>query len=113
MAWPFSGIWAPITDGVVEVLGKPIGLSVVDCGELFLPSGQLLCCDPFSEVESEDPVIRVPAGRHQVRLTLADVSGRLDGSQLVQAYLSIVLAGGKEASHRPLVPGGEGPDEGD
>jgi hypothetical protein len=113
MAWPFSGIWAPLTEGVVEVLGKPVGLSVVDCGELFLPGGQLLCCDPFAEVEGSDPVIQVPAGRHRVRLTLADVSGRLDGSQLIEAYLSLVLTGGREASHRPLVPDGEEPEEGE
>jgi Protein of unknown function (DUF4241) len=113
MAWPFSGIWAPLTDGVVEVLGKPIGLSVVDCGELSLPSGQLLCCDPFTEEEAVDLVIPVPAGRYPVRLTVADVSGRLDGSQLVEAYLSLILRDGKEASHEPLTPDGEEPGEGE
>jgi Protein of unknown function (DUF4241) len=94
-----------MTEGVVDVLGKPVGLSVVDCGHLSLPSGRLLCCDLFSELEVEGPELRVPAGRYPARLTVADVSGRLDGSELVEAYLSLVLVEGeKEASHRPLVP---------
>lgn len=105
MTWPFSGIWAPLTEGVVDVLGKPVGLSVVDCGHLSLPSGRLFCCDVFNELEVEGLVLRVPAGSYPVRLTVADVGGRLDGSERVEAYLSVVLAEGvKEASHRPLVP---------
>lgn len=96
-----------MTEGVVDVLGRPIGLSTIDCGELALPSGDLLCCDPLADEPGEGPVVRVPAGRHRVWLTVADVSGSLDGSHLVEAYLSIVLAEGEEHHHEPLAPSDE------
>jgi hypothetical protein len=92
---------------VVEVAGKPVGLSVVECGHLSLGSGRLLCRDAFSEAEEEGLALRVPPGRYPVRLTLADMSGRLDGSELAEAYLTIVLAPGEEASLRPLAQEGD------
>jgi hypothetical protein len=107
MTWPFSGAWAPMTEGVVDVLGRPIGLSVIECGELRVPSGELLCCDPLADEPGEGPVVQVPAGSHRLWLTVADVSGSLDGSHLVEAYLSLKLAEGEEDHHRPLLPAGE------
>lgn len=104
MTWPFSGLWAPMTEGVVDVLGRPYGLSVVESGELAVPSGRLLCCDPLADEPGDGPVYAVPAGRHRVVLSVADVSGNLDGSHLVEAYLSIVVGRGEEDHHRPLVP---------
>jgi hypothetical protein len=98
-----------LAEGVVNVLSRLVGLSVVDCGQLWLPSGQVLYCDPFTELEIEGPVLSVPPGRYSVRLTLADMSGQLDGSELAEAFLSLVLVeGGEEASHRPLVSQAEG-----
>ena len=113
MGWPFSGLWAPMTEGVVDVLGRPVGLSVIDSGELVVGSGELLCCDPLSDDPGEGPVVPLPVGRHRVLLTVADVSGNLDGSHLVEAYVSVVVAQGDEHHHRPLVPRGESVEEGE
>lgn len=97
----------------MDVLGRPIGLSVIESGELAVPSGGLLCCDPLADDPGDGPVYKIPAGRHRVVLTVADVSGHLDGSHVVEAYLSLVVAGGEEDHHRPLVPNDEtvGDDE--
>ncbi|HEX4214841.1 MAG TPA: DUF4241 domain-containing protein [Candidatus Dormibacteraeota bacterium] len=108
--WPFGGIWAALGEGVIELAGKPVGLSVVDCGELSVASGHLLAIDLFGPNEDDGLGVRVPPGRYPVRLTLADVSGRLDGSNLVEAYLSVVLGDGEESSRRVLGPEGEGDD---
>jgi hypothetical protein len=108
--WPFGGTWAALGEGVIELAGKPVGLSVVDCGELSLTSGHLLAIDLFGPNEDDGLGIRVPPGRYPVRLTLADVSGRLDGSNLVEAYLSVIVGEGEEASHRVLEPEGEADD---
>lgn len=110
--WPFGGTWAALGQGVIELAGKPVGLSVVDCGELSLAGGRLLAIDLFGPNDDDGLEVRVPPGRYPVRLTLADMSGRLDGSNLVEAYLSVILADGDEVSRRVLEPDGEDEDGG-
>lgn len=109
--WPFGGTWAALGEGVIELAGKPVGLSVVDCGELSIASGRLLAIDLFGPNDDDGLEVRVPPGRYPVRLTLADMSGRLDGSNQVEAYLSVILADGDEASRRVLEPDAEDQDE--
>src|SRR5256885_9267918 len=102
MSWPESGVWAPLAEGVVEVLDRPYGLEVVDCGELAVPSGRLSCFDPLTAFPEEMAVVEIPAGRYPVRLTLADVSGSLSGADVRSAYLSVILDEAPEAEHRIL-----------
>lgn len=102
MAWPESGVWAPLAEGIVEVLDRPYGLEVVDCGELAVPSGRLCFLDPLTGYPEETSVVEVPPGRYAVRVTLADVSGSLSGADVRAAYLSLVLSDVPEADHRLL-----------
>lgn len=111
MAWPESGVWAPLAEGIVEVLDRPFGLEVVDCGELAVPSGRLCFLDPLTAYPEEMSVVEVPPGRYAVRLTLADVSGSLSGADVRAAYLSLILSDAPEADHR-LLSEAEEDDEG-
>ena len=106
MSWPPDGDeakygpWLALSHGT-EIQAADGGvwrLSVVDCGDLVLPKGQLIACDPFSTLEEslDGPFVQVPPGRYPVRVTLADVSGKRDGSHLREAYVSLVLGGGPE-----------------
>lgn len=109
MPWPFSGLFAPLQPGVVDVDGEPCGLTVTDCGALRLPSGRLYACDPFTSLDSPNLglVLELPPGDYPVRATIADVSGKLDGSHLREAYLTLVLREGQEARHEVYVPPGQ------
>lgn len=49
------------------------GLRTVSVGELYLPSGQLYCCDPFLSDEVGALEQQVPAGRYIVELCLAQL----------------------------------------
>lgn len=48
-----------------------------------------------------------PAGRHPIRLTIADVSERLDRSHLRVAYLSIIVRDEPAAGIEPVTPVGK------
>ncbi|MBO0703447.1 MAG: DUF4241 domain-containing protein [Candidatus Dormibacteraeota bacterium] len=104
MTWPWDGVWAPLQRGVVDVLGRPCGLQVVDLGTLYLPSGRLCCFDPLAEFPDEMPFIAVRPGRYGVRATLADFSRGLDGSDTRAAYLSLLVQRAREELRRPLQP---------
>jgi hypothetical protein len=106
MDWPPGGDedkygpWLALADGAElrAADGAVWRLSVVDCGELVLPTGRLGACDPFSDLERspEDPSVEVPPGSYPVRVTLADVSGKGDGSHIREAYASLLLGGDPE-----------------
>lgn len=110
MGWPQDGTWAALEDGTrLRVDGGTWRLAAVDCGELVLPSGRLVACDPFVSLErGGNPFVRVPAGRHRVVVTIADVSGREDASHLREAYATLRLPGGPELTRRVLTPLQEG-----
>jgi hypothetical protein len=106
MDWPPQGNeakygpWLALSDGAeIEAAdGGVWRLSVVDCGDLVLPKGQLVACDPFSGLEEslDGPFVQVPPGTYPVRVTLADVSGKRNRSHFREAYLSLLLGGGPE-----------------
>ncbi len=115
MAYPNDNYWKALADGEeIEASAKPsyfLGmdpklpyvLSVVDCGEIVLPTGLLAICDPFAMMEvSGNPAIPLPPGKYPVKVTLADVSGLRDGSQLREAYASVLLSGNQEATRREI-----------
>jgi hypothetical protein len=108
--WPNDSTWSALRDGArVTVGGETYALSVVDCGQLYLPTGRVAACDPFVQLDDPKVFAQVPPGRYAVRVTLADVSGALDGSHVREAYVSLLLhPGAQEASRRPLgTPEGE------
>jgi hypothetical protein len=94
------GPWLALADGaeVRTTDGRPWRLSVVDCGDLVLPKGQLIACDLFSNLDEalDGPSVPVPPGTYPVRVTLADVSGKRNGSHMREAYVSLLLGGGPE-----------------
>lgn len=62
MAYPNVDLWGalqecrrvPVKDGEFYVL------SVIDCGELLMPTGQLVACDPFAYMrKSGNPCVTV------------------------------------------------------
>ncbi len=97
-------MWAPLQSGVIDVLGRVCGLSVADLGSLYLPSGRLCCFDPLAEFPDEMPFVAVRPGRYPARVTFADLSGRLDGSDVRVAYLSVLVQRAREERRRPLQP---------
>jgi hypothetical protein len=116
VAWPFSGPFAPLQEGMVDVV-EPEGtrawhLHVVDLGLLKVPSGRLVACDPLVNL-TDGVVLRVPAGEYPVKVTVADVSEQQDGSHLREAYLSVILRQGQPATHAVVIPPGSKPPEPD
>ena len=101
-AWPYhrDRDWKALAEGDHAVNGHPYRLRVVDCGEIFLPSGRLAVCDPFAGMRrGGNSIIAVPPGRHRVRVTLADA-----GAHLCSAYASLLLSSVPEARREPLAP---------
>jgi hypothetical protein len=120
MTWPNDASWMALAAGKqTEQDDTLVALSVVDCGELVAPTGRLVVCDPFSGLApSGNDVIPIPAGRHPVKVTLADLSGVGDGSHLREAYATLILSDAPEArrrvwqlgspdGHAPSLVGGE------
>lgn len=105
MTWPWEGTWAPLSSGIVEVLGRPYGLRVADLGTLYLPSGRLCCFDPLAEFPDEMPFVQVRPGQYPVRVTFAElVSGRLNRPEVRAAYLTLLIQRAREDRRRPLQP---------
>ncbi|ROR55109.1 uncharacterized protein DUF4241 [Luteococcus japonicus] len=83
--------WA-LGEGPARLLGDdgPARLRIELMGTLELRDGWLACVDPYtlaSQVELE-----VPAGEHEVYVTVADVSEEQDGSHCRNSALSLLLA---------------------
>ena len=92
MDWPNSKDWNALSNQAVEVEDNKYKLSTVDCGELKIPSGKLICCDPFAAMsKTGNAYIQIPAGEYKVIVTIADVSSELDGSHIREAYASLLI----------------------
>jgi hypothetical protein len=108
--WPNhrEGDWKALSEGDHVVNGHLYQLRVVDCGEVFLPSGRLAVCDPFAGMrKGGNPQVILPPGRYRVRVTLADVGSIKagDGSTLCSAYASLLLSNAPETRRELLIPG--------
>jgi hypothetical protein len=110
MAYPNVPFWSALQDGLqIEIDHIPYLLHVVDCGTLRVPHGQLVACDPFVGLQREGSLfVRIPPGEYPVFVTLADVSGKGDGSHLREAYATVVLREGDEATRRIITPLSDG-----
>jgi hypothetical protein len=103
--------WVPLEDGriVANANGEQYRLTVVDCGELFLPTGRLVVCDPFTDFyDSNLRSFPIAPGRYQVKVTLFNsLAGT--GLNVGEAYASLIIAEGEEVTHKvlPLLAGDE------
>ncbi|UFH60286.1 DUF4241 domain-containing protein [Sulfurovum mangrovi] len=104
MLWPNNVEWSAMTERVIEVEGERYLLSQIPCGILKVPSGKLVCCDPFSDMQKkENPYVPVPIGEFRVVVTVADVSSKLDGSHYREAYASIIFDENAQEVRRKLL----------
>ena len=113
MAYPNVETWSALRNGHRVPSGQDgelYVLSVVDCGELAMPTGQLVACDPFAFMrKTGNPCVTVPPGRYRVLVTLADVSGIGDGSHMREAYATLLLdESAEEVSRRIITPVSDG-----
>lgn len=104
MSWPNDETWsAEKHKQIVTTEDGNRFLWVVECGDLLLPSGKLVACDPFAFLQTSDnPHVLVPPGRYPISVTLADVSENLDGSDIREAYATVRITKGSESYRRAL-----------
>ncbi|MDR3460603.1 MAG: DUF4241 domain-containing protein [Verrucomicrobiae bacterium] len=109
--WPNHPTWGALKNSVtLQTEDGPRFLWTVECGDLSLPSGRLVACDPFVFLSPSDtPFILAPKGRFPVVVTLADVSDQQDRSHIREAYASIIFSREVEACRKsiPLAKDGE------
>jgi hypothetical protein len=92
LKWPNDTNWKALMNETVAVGGNNYRLSTIECGHLKVPSGQLVCCDPFVAMDKTgNAYIDIPIGEFRVVVTLADVSTNLDGSHIREAYASLII----------------------
>lgn len=94
-----------LRSGVAPLNERACVLSLRDAGTLTVTSGQIEIADPINF--GQGFVVDLPAGVHPVRLTIADVSERLDRSHLRVAYLSVNVRDDPPASVESVVPVGK------
>src|SRR5689334_15083192 len=86
-AWPNHSTWAALKNNqTLQTQDGPVFLWTVPCGDLTLPSGRLVACDPFVFLApTGTPFIETPKGNFPVVVTLADVSEQQDRSHIREA----------------------------
>ncbi|MDO4260174.1 MAG: DUF4241 domain-containing protein [Actinomycetaceae bacterium] len=87
--WPFDP-----SDGLDS---KTLNLHVADLGTLTITSGFVLAGDPLVDVVFE-PQFPIAPGEYPIKVTVADFSEQQDGSNLRNAYLSLILRQGDTAT---------------
>jgi hypothetical protein len=108
--WPNNPEWSALQEKEVSAEKGTYLLSLVDCGVLKVPSGKLVCCDPFAAMQAfGNAYVRIPKGQYPVVVTLADVSTKHDGSHFREAYASLILDGDRvESTRKCFCPTGNG-----
>jgi hypothetical protein len=106
MTWPNNPTWsAGLHEEIVSTERGEIFVWTIPCGNLALPSGQLVACDPFAFMRAGgNPFVTCPTGTFPVHVTLADVSKEQNRSHIREAYASIIFRSGKAAERRLLTP---------
>src|SRR4051794_12571560 len=87
MEWPNDSAWGALNEE---------WSTVSDCGELFLPTGQLLVCDPCYLWSSEPSLgcrVKLAPGRYPVKITW---SGRYS------TYVSLILSTSPEVTRKHI-----------
>ena len=104
-SWPNNLTWSARRAGSVSLGRRSLRLQVFECGDLFLPSGQLVVCDPFAAMRQVgNAVVAVPPARYPVSVTVADVSDEQDGSHTREAYATLLMSDQPEVTRKLLVP---------
>ena len=84
--WPNNKSWQALSTE---------GLTVVDCGQLHLPSGRLVGCDPYVVMKpGGNPHFQIPPGSYSVKATL------LDGEV---AYMTVILDDNRKEVIRKVI----------
>jgi hypothetical protein len=93
-------------DGLqVDVDDTTYTTQVVDCGALVAPYGKLIACDPFVFLyDLDQPFIAIPPGTYPIYVTIADVNLEGDGSDLREAYATLILDTAPEHIRRIITP---------
>jgi hypothetical protein len=104
VTWPNHSTWAALKNQeTVQTAEGPRFLWTVPCGELAMPSGRLVACDPFVFLAvTNNRYVPVPKGCFPVFVTLADVSAEQNRSHVREAYASIIFSPGKETRRKAL-----------
>jgi hypothetical protein len=104
MSWPNNATWsAGRNEETITTERGEIFVWTISCGDLLVPSGQLVTCDPFACMRAGgNPFVSCPIGTFPVCVTLADVSERQDRSHIREAYATITFRAGKAAERRTL-----------
>ena len=112
MTWPNHPTWSALKNNVsLETEDGPRFLWTIPCGNLALPSGRLVACDPFVFLQPHDNAyVPAPKGRFPVFVTLADVSPAQDRSHVREAYASIIFSSEKEAYRKTIALAKDGKD---
>lgn len=97
MTWLNTPNWRALQPGQHIIDEEPHDLSVVDCGNLVLPSGRLVAADPFVTLMRENPYYAVPPGAYSVQVTIDEALQR-------EMYVSLILVATPEVERRFLVP---------
>jgi len=109
--WPNHATWGALrNEYTLSTEDGPRHLWTVPCGDLVLPSGRLVACDPFVFLSPTGTrFIEAPRGKFPVVVTLADVSDMQDRSHIREAYASIIFSTDTEAYRKavPLAKDGE------
>src|ERR1035441_2410732 len=97
MTWPNNASWsAGRNEEIISTERGEMFVWTIPCGDLTLPSGRLVACDPFAFMRAGgNPFILCPTGAFPVQVTLADVSERQDRSHVREAYASITFRPGE------------------
>ncbi|MDO9383609.1 MAG: DUF4241 domain-containing protein [Hyphomicrobiaceae bacterium] len=104
MSYPNEPYWGALTPGPAKI--ENYVLSVYDCGKLRMPTGQLVACDPFAAMQKTgNPAVAIPPGDYTVKVTLADVSDKSDGSHVREAYATLLIDDtASEVTRRIITP---------
>jgi len=95
--WPNDTSWHALESGQVTVERMTYDLVVVACGELVMPSGKLVACDPFVYLHrTGNAYVIVPPGRHRVLVTVAE--------GFAEAYATLLIRSTPEVMRKVLTP---------
>jgi len=84
----FAKIYRELEDGAtLAALGYDILIKRRSAGQIHLPTGQVVACDPLTHPETEPFDFEVPPGTYPVRLCIADMR-----DEIVVAYAIIEIA---------------------
>jgi hypothetical protein len=111
LTYPNVGYWAALKDGETAAVGdENAPVFVVEAGEISLPSGRLMCFEPFGYNEDWEGVsIAVPPGRYPVRVTYVDISDEPGEDHFREAYATLILdPQAQEVRRRIITPNAEG-----